>query len=148
MGFDEAGEDGGARKVDDARSGRRVCRGGVAHTLDAVAADDDDLVGARLVALAVNELPGADDDNLGGSGGGRRLCPLGKLGKTSGGNQQQNGDASGAHEHLEHDGMRRTINPARGGWQSAFGGRCRDPIAPRPQRVIESAHPGGCAEGY
>ena len=55
------GKNRGVRKIDGIGAGRNLRAGGVGDAFDAIAANHDDLIAARLVRLAVDEHAGAND---------------------------------------------------------------------------------------
>ncbi len=71
VGIDQAGQDGGVRKIDGIGARRNFRAGSVGDAFDAIAANHDDLIAARLVRLAVDQNAGANDDDdlvMAGSG--------------------------------------------------------------------------------
>ena len=74
MGIDQAGQYGGVREIDGGGAGGNFGAGSVRDAFNAVAANHDDLIAARLVGLAIDEHARAND------GDGRRRRGLGKSG--------------------------------------------------------------------
>ena len=61
VGINQAGQHGGVREVDGGGAGRDFRGGSVRDAFNAVAANHDDLIAARLVGLAIDEHAGAND---------------------------------------------------------------------------------------